>query len=308
MTDASWPKITVITVVRNAVATLERAIESLRAQAYPNLEYIVLDAASTDGTLEIIKKHGGFISHWRSHKDDGAQAAINEGIARASGEVIALLNADDWYEPGILQRIGEAFRTEPSLDIVSCEAKMWKRDDKSGELVEMRHFKGKSLEINPSASPVPNARFFRRSVFTRCGTFLNENHQGQCYIAADLEFLLRMSQYALKNKILSIVGYHYLMHAGSLTMAGDPARDRQMYEERAHIAETYLANQHIPAIYQRRLKRWHRRGTTRLFFWRLKEKNTAGALAEAKRGMKISPLLWPLDALRMALTGKCRRL
>lgn len=296
------PRITVITVVRNAEATLERAIESLIAQAYPNLEFLVLDAASTDGTPEIIRRYEPHIAHWRSHADGGPNAAYNEGIERASGDIIALLNADDWYEPGILLTVGEAYRADPSLDMVTCEAKIWRRGA-DGNLQEMRHFRGKSLTLSPEGSPMPNARFFRKSVFTRFGPFETENHAGKRLIAADLEHLLRLSQHSLKNRILPQVGYHYLMHEGSQTMGKNPERERQMYDERAWLAERYLAKKTLRP-YARRLKRWHRRGTVRAFLYHLRARHWNDAFSEAKRGIRVSHALWLADAIRFFITPR----
>lgn len=292
-------KLSVITVCRNAASTLPKALESLRAQAYPNLEYIVLDAASTDGTLALLDQYKDIITFQRSEKDGGPNAAYNEGIERATGDYVAFLNADDWYEPGILHAVAEAAQNTP--DVISFEAKVW-----NGEKLA-RHYKSDSLGLTPASTPAPNARFFHKSVFQRFGLFLTQNHKGERLIAADLEYLLRLSQHHLSNVVLSRVGYNYLMHEGSQTFAKDPARERQMYDERAWIAETYLQKGTLPA-YKSRLNRWHLRGLSRGYFWRMEEGDAAGAMQALKTGWRMHGLRFAFDWLRLSITGKYKRL
>lgn len=89
----------IVTVVRNASTTISRTLDSIRAQSYPHLELIVIDGGSIDGTLDIIRERESDIDLWISEPDRGIADAFNKGIALASGEFIALVNADDWIEP-----------------------------------------------------------------------------------------------------------------------------------------------------------------------------------------------------------------
>jgi glycosyltransferase involved in cell wall biosynthesis len=102
------PKISVVTISRNSAATIERTIRSVLDQAYPDLEYIVIDGGSTDGTADVIARHAGSLAHWVSEPDRGISHAFNKGIAAAHGELVGILNADDWYEPGALAAIAAA--------------------------------------------------------------------------------------------------------------------------------------------------------------------------------------------------------
>ena len=106
------PKITVVTPSLNQGQFLEDTILSVLGQQYPNLEYIILDGGSTDGSVEIIRKHQHNLAYWISEKDGGQAAAINQGFARASGDILCWLNSDDMYLPGTLLHI--AARLDPA--------------------------------------------------------------------------------------------------------------------------------------------------------------------------------------------------
>lgn len=89
------PKITIVTATYNAVATLEQSIQSVIRQTYPNIEYIIIDGQSTDGTVDIIKKYSDYIDYWVSEKDVGLYDALNKGIKMATGDYIQIIGADD---------------------------------------------------------------------------------------------------------------------------------------------------------------------------------------------------------------------
>lgn len=295
-------KISIVTPVYNNAATLEKALLSALNQPDVEIEMIVFDGGSTDGTVDILQQYDAQISHWVSQPDNGAQDALNQAIRKASGDIVSILCADDWLEPGILKRVVEVFENNPALDAVTTEAELCARAE-DGSLKQLKHFKGKSQELSPLGTPMPNARFYRKSVYDRYGLFNEHNHRGQKMIAADLEMLLRLSLAGIKNQVLPEMGYHYFSHPGSMTFGGNAANERQMYDERADIAETYLQTP-LRNHYAKRLKRWHRRGTLRLYFWHLAQGEMERAAAEKTRGLTISPIAWRLDYMRMKLAGK----
>jgi glycosyltransferase involved in cell wall biosynthesis len=96
---ASLPLVTYITVVRNNAVTLSRTIESVQCQTYPNVEHVVLDGASTDGTLDLIRRYADRIDYYASEPDKGLYHAVNKAIPLARGQLICILNSDDWLEP-----------------------------------------------------------------------------------------------------------------------------------------------------------------------------------------------------------------
>lgn len=112
------PKISIVIASYNQVAYLSRALDSLALQEYPDLEVIVVDGASTDGTVAMLESRADVVSRWLSEPDRGQTEALNKGFALATGEVFGWLNADERYRPGALMLVGETFGAHSDLDIV----------------------------------------------------------------------------------------------------------------------------------------------------------------------------------------------
>lgn len=109
------PRLTIITPSYMQGEFIEQTIRSVLLQGYPDLEYFILDGGSTDGTREIIRKYEPWLAGWRCEKDAGQSATINEGWARATGEVLAWINSDDWYHPGAFALAGRRFAKEATV-------------------------------------------------------------------------------------------------------------------------------------------------------------------------------------------------
>lgn len=102
-------KISVITVCRNSAKSINRTINSVISQNYANTEYIIIDGASTDGTVDIIKSYGDMISYWVSEPDEGIYHAMNKGLKVSTGDVVCFLNSDDWFEEGVFYLVDEIY-------------------------------------------------------------------------------------------------------------------------------------------------------------------------------------------------------
>ena len=110
-------KVSAVTVCYNSVKTIEQTIKSVLGQSYKNIEYIVIDGASTDGTVDIIRKYEKDIDCWISEPDNGIYDAMNKGIVQATGDIIGFINSDDWYAENALSSMAEAF-SSTDADIV----------------------------------------------------------------------------------------------------------------------------------------------------------------------------------------------
>lgn len=294
MTKNDLPKISVVMPVKNSVKTIEKAISSLISQNYPNLEFIVLDAASNDGTVEIIKKYEKNISSWRSHPDSGTAAAHNEGINKSTGDVICFLNADDWYENDVLLEVGKAFLKSPELDVVSFEARMVSEDKESPDGLKLKkYFPAQDMKISTTSRLAPNARFFSARVFKNHGKFVETCPLDQKpMIAIDLEFIIRLALNGINEKVIPKLGYTYLSHSGSLTMGKNKNTDRKIAIERMWIASKYINHQNMDAKGKRRLARWHRKGSIIVAQQAIKTGNIKQVIPYLKDGMTVSPIAW----------------
>ena len=112
------PRISVVTPSYNQAQYLEQTLDSVLSQNYPNLEYIVIDGGSTDGSADIVRRHEKHLKFWVSGPDRGQTHAINKGMAQATGEIRAYLNSDDYYLPGSFDAVSEAWQAQPDTDLL----------------------------------------------------------------------------------------------------------------------------------------------------------------------------------------------
>lgn len=199
-----WPIISIVTPSFNQGQFLEETIRSVLLQGYPNLEYIIIDGGSTDGSIEIIKKYEPWISCWVSEEDDGQAAAINKGFNLASGEILAWLNSDDLYLKGTLHEIGRFFLHHKDVDLVygGCQKISSKGKILNIEKATNYDFQ-KLLMHNIIAQP---SAFFTKRFFSETGP-LNEKMR-YCF---DVELWVKGSlSFRYKNhpKIFSKFRYH----------------------------------------------------------------------------------------------------
>jgi glycosyltransferase involved in cell wall biosynthesis len=208
-------KISVITPCLNRVKLIGPTIESVIAQEYPDIEHLIIDGGSTDGTLELVRSY----RHLRvvSEADRGVYDAINKGIRLATGEVVIFLNSDDLLVPGALALSAEVFRNAVGTMMVSAGCQIF-RSTADGSEIEMHRYDNPreyalSFRNVTIGRPNINARFIRRKVFDRIGTF-----DPGYTVAADRDFLIRAALGQVPDAPVGKVLYRYRWHAGSLTM------------------------------------------------------------------------------------------
>lgn len=117
----SKPLISIVTVVYNGEQHLKQTINSVLNQTYKNLEYIIIDGGSTDGTINIIKQYEKHIDYWVSEPDNGIYEAMNKGIKMANGELISMINSDDWYELNAVSTMVDAYHMSPGHNIYHAD-------------------------------------------------------------------------------------------------------------------------------------------------------------------------------------------
>jgi glycosyltransferase involved in cell wall biosynthesis len=124
-----WPRLTIVTPSFNQSEFIEETIRSVLLQGYPDLEYIVVDGGSTDGSVDIIRKYAPWLSYWVSEPDRGQAHAINKGFGRATGQIAAYINSDDVYLPGAFAIAADALMRNPQAQWL-CSACI-SRDDEA---------------------------------------------------------------------------------------------------------------------------------------------------------------------------------
>lgn len=178
-------KISIITVSFNSARTIRDTIESVLNQTYSEIEYIVVDGASKDDTLSIVKSYGNRISRLISEKDNGIYDAMNKGIIAASGDVIGILNSDDFYShPDVIKNIAGLFNQE--TDAVYADLVYVSAGDKNKIVRTWKAGKYELGSFRKGWMPPHPTFFVRKSVYEKYGVFTD-----QLKSAADYEIMLR---------------------------------------------------------------------------------------------------------------------
>jgi len=205
-------RITIITVCYNRVLTIEKAIQSVLEQKYPNIEYIIVDGNSTDGTQAIIASYGNRISQYISEPDQGMYDAINKGLKLATGDVIGLMHSDDaFYDDYAIGRIVASFEQDHKAEGVYGDG-VYVSNDSEERLIRNRIGGAFSLQkIKSGWLPLHPTVYIRKSVIDKYG-FYNLDFK----IASDTEFLLRYL-YKYKIKMRYINAYIVKMRMGGMS-------------------------------------------------------------------------------------------
>jgi glycosyltransferase involved in cell wall biosynthesis len=207
-------KISIITVVYNNKETIQDAIDSILNQTYKNIEHVIIDGASTDGTVEIIKSYGDKITTFVTEADEGLYDAMNKGIALATGDLVGILNSDDFYiDDNVIEKVVKVFQ-EKEVDSMFADLIFVSPNNLQKTI---RYYD--SSKFNPSKfaygwMPAHPTFFVKRKIYEKYGVFKTDYK-----IAADYELLVRFLE---KYKI----SYYYLplpiikMRIGGVSTSG----------------------------------------------------------------------------------------
>ena len=246
------PRITIITPVLNRADMLADTLNSVAVQGYPEVEHIVIDGGSTDGTLNILKRAHGI--QWQSEPDRGPFDAVNKGIRQATGDIIGHLDSDDILLPGALAAVAEGFSRDRAAE-AACGGAQLVRLGPEGATQTLKTWRNERLKCLTDwrpptlGNPICGARFFRRSWYRRAGFY-----DARYRLAADRDFLIRSLILGMRTVPLERVIYQYRQHPGALT--AKPAQLNRLHEEYRTLARTYLVRPDSPEELRRMACRW----------------------------------------------------
>ncbi len=224
---AARDRISIVTTSFNQAEFLERTILSVLEQDYCDIEYIVVDPGSNDGSREIIEGHRTRISKLILRPDQGAAEGLNNGFAEATGDVFGFLNSDDVLLPGALSSVMQCFRRDAHIDVFSGHSNLIDANDRflrrlySDRMSIQRYLYGATVLIQPST-------FFRRRIFDRAGGFNIENKaiwDGELF----LDMACAGGSFAVVNRFWS----GYRLHANSIT--GSKKLEERMHKARSRM-------------------------------------------------------------------------
>lgn len=244
---STWPKISIVTPSFNQSQYLEETILSVISQEYPNLEYIIIDGGSTDGSVEIIKKYEPWLSYWVSEPDRGQSHAINKGFGHSTGEIMAWINSDDYYEKGAFQVVAKTFLAS-STGWVAGNCFVLEENGR------IRKGKGKPKPVKESwmvtchyAQP---AVFWRRNLWNACRGLDETLHY-----SLDYELWLQFAQIQPFAYWIDQHLAYFRLHDQSKTMNSEIS----FIEENRIIHERYYAS--LISGYKSKMKLWEIRIT-----------------------------------------------
>lgn len=227
--EKKWPKISIVTPSYNQGDFLEKTILSVLQQNYPNLEYIVMDGGSTDGSVDIIKKYASRIDFWVSEKDNGQADAINKGLSKCTGDILHWLNSDDFLLPEALLHIGSFNWQKDTGAVVGIGHKV----NLQGEVIYTPKVPDLSFNALLNWSGYANfmqpACFFTKEAWDTCGP-LDE----RLYFCLDVNLWLKIAQ---KYKLVKLE--KDLAHAYAHENAKTKAETEKMKIETALMISQY---------------------------------------------------------------------
>jgi glycosyltransferase involved in cell wall biosynthesis len=198
----AWPTISLITPVFNSARYLDATIRSVLSQNYPNLEYIIVDGGSTDGSVDIIRGYEPYLHAWISEPDRGMYDAINKGFARSSGECMGWISATDLLHAGSLFVVGGVFRTFPEVEWITGRPTGFNDDGMAVEFLKLRQWSRFPFLAGANRYIQQESTFWRRSLWDRAGGRVDDSRRS----ASDFELWVRFFRYAKLYPVDALIG------------------------------------------------------------------------------------------------------
>ena len=187
-----WPKISIVTVSYNMKNYIEDTILSVIAQQYPNLEYIIIDGGSKDGTVDIIKKYEQWITYWISEPDNGMYDAIQKGFSKATGEIMAYINSDDKYHYNALFSVATIFSSLKDVEWVLGRASFYNEEGSIVDVKDLKKWSKFDYYLGEYQWIQQESVFWKRSLWLKAGAKINTDLK----YAGDYELWLRFFRFA----------------------------------------------------------------------------------------------------------------
>jgi len=218
MNDEIFPKISIVTPCFNSGKYLEETIQSVFAQNYPNLEYLIIDGKSTDNTLDIIEKYKNKLTYWVSEKDEGMYDAIQKGFEKSTGTILAWINADDFYHSKAFFIIAEIFSKYQQVNWLVGAATTWDENSRGINVALSRKFTKYDFLSGDFKFIQQESCFFRRSLYEKAGEYLNKKLK----YAGDFELWLRFFRHDQLYVVDALIGGYRTRTANQLSLEGMP--------------------------------------------------------------------------------------
>ena len=223
--EQMWPRITLVTPVRNSALYLEQTIRSVLSQDYPNLEYFIVDGGSTDGSVDVIRKHASQVSGWMSEPDEGSYDALNKGFARASGEVLGWINAGDLLHTNGLFVVGSVFAKFPNVEWITGRPTGFNSGGMTTRIENLKRWSRYRFLAGANQYVQQESTFWRKSLWERSGGRLDSSFRD----VGDFDLWVRFFRHArLYSVDCLIAGYRF--HPDAISYAGREAYDRRCSE------------------------------------------------------------------------------
>ncbi len=249
LTRSSLPAISIVTPSFNQAAFLEECLDSILSQGYPALEYLVLDGGSTDGSVDIIKKYARHLTFWRSAPDGGQYAAINEGLRRSTGDIMAWLNSDDKYHAGALYKVAYVFAEHRAAEWIVGRPTAWNEDGSLNLIFDELPLWTRQRHLMEWPKPYyiqQESVFWRRRLWEKAGSCV----QPDLSYAGDFELWTRFFRHARLISVDALLG-GYRFQAGQkvgLPSASSEVSGYQKYFQEARaIVVQELTSKTTPA-------------------------------------------------------------